>query len=192
MICPAPSKWFMFFLRITCILCCGFFILDLAHATTTDTPGFAFVTTVNPELQIGINGGINPTGRQTIFTPAGISFGHVSFIHPETISNGDAYLANNVLNLEAILAVGVIYNGFPSVGLDITKIAGAPAPFKAIFYSLSLDRNVPLNEVVTEPSSIRITTINAPQTVTLRVVFQISALQTGNISDRLRLTALTL
>lgn len=180
-------------MKIICILCCGLFVLDLAQAaTTTDTPGFAFVTTVNPELQIGLNGGTNPTGRQTIFTPAGVSFGNVSFIHPELISNGDAYLVNNVLNLEAILVVSIIYNGFPSVGLDITKGAGAPAPFKAVYYSMSLDRNVPLNEVVTEPASIRITTLSAPQTITLRMVFQISALQSGNISDRLRLTALTL
>lgn len=156
-----------------------------------DTPNLNFGVTVNPELQITIKDEVNAYGRRTLFTGSGVEFGSVSFTHPELIGNGDAYIQNNRLMLEAVLAVGIMYNGVNTVQVDLTKVAGSPNPFKNVYYDLSKNRTTMPIEVLMEPRVMRILSMNNPSTFTLRLIFEVAPQQSGSLSDRLRISAIS-
>lgn len=160
-------------------------------AGAIDTPNLNFGVTVNPELQISIRDEVNAYGRRTLFTGSGVNFGSVSFTHPELIGNGDAYIQNNRLMLEAVLSIAIAYNGVNTVQVDLTKVAGSPAPFKGTYFDLSKNRATMPIEVLLEPRSNRLTTMSNPGSFTLRLVFEVSPQQSGALSDRFRISAIS-
>jgi hypothetical protein len=93
--------------------------------------------------------------------------------------------------LEAVLAVGIMYNGVNAVQVDLTKVAGTPNPFKNVYFDLSKNRATMPIEVLMEPRANRLTTMTTPGTFTLRMVFEVSPQQSGNLSDRFRVTAIS-
>jgi len=103
------------------------------EADITQTPDFTFGTTVDAALQISIRDGVSLYGHRTIFTGSGVDFGRVTFTNPELIGNGDAYVDNNKLYVEAILDIGIIFSGLLSVHVDLSKLMGAPNGFKNVF-----------------------------------------------------------
>jgi hypothetical protein len=152
-----------------------------------DFPPVGFGVNVNPEIQITINGGINVYGKQTIFNGSGVDFGSVNFVHPEFIGNGDAYIQNGRLVLEAVLDVNVAYSGLNSVAVNVTKIGGSPNPFSKCSYSLNLNRSAVPIDFQTEPQYDTITTLTSPGHIVLRTLFEISPKQSGVMTERFRL-----
>lgn len=160
-------------------------------AEAIDTPNLNFGVTINPELQISIRDEVNAYGRRTLFTGSGVEFGTVSFTHPELIGNGDAYIQNNRLMLEAVLAISIMYNGVNAVQVDLTKVAGSPNPFKGTYFDLNKNRATMPIEILMEPRANRLLTMTTPGTLTLRLVFEVSPQQSGGLSDRFRISAIS-
>lgn len=161
------------------------------NADAVDTPNLNFGVTINPELQISIRDEVNAYGRRTLFTGSGVEFGSVSFTHPELIGNGDAYIQNNRLMLEAVLNISIMYNGVNTVQVDLTKVAGSPNPFKNAYYDLSKNRATMPIEILMEPRANRLATMVNPGAFTLRLVFEVSPQQSGALSDRFRVSAIS-
>lgn len=187
-----PKTFFSLIAYIGALVFCIVNILTTTSsvvADTNQTPNFTFGTTVDPALQISIQDGTNLYGRRTIFSGSGVEFGRVTFTNPGLIGNGDAYTDDNRLYLEAILNVGITYSGLLAVTLDLSKLAGAANPFKNVLFSLSKNRSELAVEVLTEPRANRLATLTAPATIPVRLVFEVSPQQSGNIADRLRIIA---
>lgn len=158
-------------------------------ADTNQTPNLSFGTTVDAALQITLRDGTNLYGRRTIFSGSGVEFGRVTFTNPGLVGNGDAYIDDNRLFLEAILDIGISFSGLLSAAVDLSKVAGAPNSFKSSLFSLSKNRSELAVEVLTEPRANRLATINSPTTFPIRFVFEVSPQQSGNIADRFRIIA---
>lgn len=158
-------------------------------AEAVDTPSVTFGATVNPTLQLSINGGVNAYGKRTLFIGSGVDFGVVTFTHPDLVGNGDAYLSGGNLMLESILDVTATFSGLPSVRIDLSKFVGAANPFKHTYCSLAVNRAEPLVEILVEPQANHLTAMTTPGTFTLRMVFEIIAQQGGMLADRFRLLA---
>lgn len=171
------------------LLLTGGIFLDLQ----AQTPGNVDVgASPTPEIQLGLKGGTNQFGKRTILTGSAIDFGNVSFIHPETIMNGDAFLEDGHLKLEAVIGIDVTFSGAASVKLELTRLAQSANPFHETYYSLSLDRAQAPTKVLDFPAKNNLITITKATTVPLRMIFEISPQQKGRISDRFRLEANTL
>lgn len=162
-------------------------VVRSATIEAADFPPVGFGVNVTPEIQITITGGINAYGKQTIFSGSGVDFGSVNFVHPEFIGNGDAYIQNDRLVLEAVLDLGIAYSGLTSVAVNLTKIGGSANPFYKSSYGLNLDRSAVPIEFQTEPQYDTITTLTTPGHVTLRMLFEITPKQSGALTERFRL-----
>lgn len=162
-------------------------VVHSANIEAADFPPIGFGVNVNPEIQITITGGVNVYGKQTIFNGSGVDFGSVNFVHPEFIGNGDAYIQNDRLILEAILDLGIAYSGLSSVVVNLTKIGGSANPFNKCSYSLSLNRSSLSIEVQTEPQFNPVVTLANPGHTTLRMLFELTPKQSGAMTERFRL-----
>ena len=140
-------------------------------------------------VEMSIAGGTNEYGKQTIFLVNNIDFGTVSFIHPEAISNGDAFIENGFLKLESVLNIGIQFSGVNTVAVDLSKLPISSNPFAETYYSLSISRaSVPV-VIYTEPQFNRVSSFTSSSTVVLRMIYAIKQQQSGKIYDRFRLTA---
>lgn len=170
-----------------------FFLLKaermLRAETSDEVPLFSIAATPIPEIKLEITGGNNQTGRRTIVLNNSINFGTVSFIHPETIANGDSYLENGHLLLEAVVDLDVTFSGTNSVLLELSKLKLSTNSFYRTYHSLSIDRSQKPEETQTDPSKSQLKAVTNSETVPLRLVFEITPQQTGAISDRFRLEA---
>lgn len=155
----------------------------------TSTPNLETGVTLEPALEIGITGGTNPLGKKTLFAGGGINFGTISFTHPERISNGDAYLKNNLLHLEAIMQVSVTFNGFDSVALELKKLPSGGNSFHQSSYSLSTQREVAPEVIFEDPRNNRVQTLTQSSETLLRLVLEMTPRQKGWVRDGFRLEA---
>lgn len=161
-------------------------------STQADPNPFQFTASVSTDLQLTISGGNNERGKRTLLMGDSIQFGQVSFVQPETISTGDAYLDNGSLMLEAILDVNTVFNGTNQVRINLNKYSDSSNPFNEIYYSLSTSRAQSLEKVQTSPAKNPLKTIRRSSEFSLRVVFEIAPQQKGDFYDRLKLEALPL
>ncbi|MFH1653686.1 MAG: hypothetical protein ABIE74_06485 [Pseudomonadota bacterium] len=145
--------------------------------------------TVNPTIQITLSGGSNQFGKSTILTGDAVDFGNVAFTHPELVSNGDAFLNDKGnLVLEAVLNVAIIFSGIDSVGVELTRLYASPSSFSNSYYSLSTNRSDIGDVIYTYPQFNRVDVLSGANTITLRMLLEISPQQSGKITDRFRLT----
>jgi hypothetical protein len=144
---------------------------------------------VAPSIELSISEGMNELGKKTFFSGNSIDFGSVSFTHPEKISNGDAFLENGTLKLEAVVNAGIIFSGATAVTLDLKKMKLSQNSFQNAYYSLSASRANTPSVIFQDPQSNRLASITNPTTIPLRMVLEISPQQSGYISDRFRLEA---
>jgi|APSaa5957512535_1039671.scaffolds.fasta_scaffold69460_2 hypothetical protein len=152
---------------------------------------FDFGASPETSIQIDLVGGTNQNNRKTFLTAGAIDFGSVSFIHPELIANGDAYVENGVLKLESIINVELIFNGADSVRTSLSKLRVSSNPFSKSYYSLSTTRSHSLTEILEDPNKNDLGAVTEPSTLTVRVVFDILPSQKGRISDRFKLEAVS-
>lgn len=152
----------------------------------------AMAADIQSSIQISLSEGTNQSGKKTYLVGNSINFGEISFIHPELTSNGDAYLENGHLKLEAVLNVGVVFSGASQAMLDVTRLLASTNPFTKTYYSLSINRSDTLSEVYDEPRSNRLTTITESATIPVRLVLEIKPQQQGKLSDHFRLETTTL
>jgi len=157
-----------------------------------DSNSYSFSARPEQNIQISLSGGTNQYGKKTVFQGRTLNFGKVSFIHPEQISNGDAYLYNGNLRLEAIVNVDVIFNGATSVSLHLSKYRDSTSPFHNSYFSSSVDRAHSLEKIDEQPLSNLINTINSAKTTAFRLVLEISPQQTGKLTNRFLLEARSL
>lgn len=143
-------------------------------------------------IQLALSGGTNQSGRRTILSNSILDFGSVSFITPELIANGDSFLENNHLMLEAVVNVDIVFNGTNAVFTKLSKLRTSTNPFYKTYYSLTTSRSGTKTEIQEDPIKSDLTTITEPSTITLRMLFEVSPQQTGRLSDRFRLEATTL
>lgn len=188
-ICKTFSTWATLATGVTlCVANVITTITDVA-ADTNQTPSLSFGTTVDPALNITVGDGSNLYGRRTIFSGSGVDFGKVTFTNPSLVGNGDAYVASNRLWLEAILDISISFSGLTAATVELSKSAGSANPFSVALFSMSKNRSELAVEILTEPRGNQLTTINAPTTFPVRLVFGVSPQQSGNIGDRLRIVA---
>lgn len=154
-----------------------------------DTNPFNFPASVSAELELTISGGNNEKGKRTLLLSDAIQFGKVSFVQPEIIATGDAYLSDGSLMLEAIIEIATVFNGTNQVSLRLTKLNESSNSFHAVYYSPSVSRSQSLEKVQTSPSKNLIKTIRKSTDFPIRVVFEISPEQKGDFYDRLKLEA---
>lgn len=160
------------------------------HAEINDeVPLFSIGASPVPEIQLAVTGGNSQSGRRTLVLNNSINFGNVSFIHPEAIANGDSYLENGHLLLEAVVDLGVAFSGTNSVALELSRLNLSTNPFYRVYHSLTLDRSQKPEETQNDPNRSQLKTLTNTETVSLRLVFEIRPQQTGSISDRFRLEA---
>ncbi len=162
---------------------------ELYAEITDEVPLFSIGATPVPEIQLSIAGGTNNSGRRTLVLNNSVSFGNVSFIHPEAIANGDSYLENGHLFLEAVVDVGIIFSGTNSVVLELSRLNLSNNSFFRTYHSLFTDRSQTPEQTSNDPNKSQLKTLTNTETVPIRLVFEIKPQQTGNISDRFRLEA---
>ncbi len=158
-------------------------------SNSDDSSTVAAGTQIIPSLSISVTGGTNQYGKKTLFDGTSINFGGVSFIHPELIINGDAYLQGGDLMLEAVIGTDITFNGTNMIGLSLTRLIASANPFSETYYSLSLSRSDNPTIILQDPQSNRICELMTSGTVTIKMLFRIKAQQTGSLTDRFRLTA---
>lgn len=168
------------------------FIVGRTQPALGEASSVAMAAELESSIQISLSEGTNQSGKKTYLVGNAINFGDISFIHPELISNGDAYLENGHLKLEAVLNIGVVFSGASQALLDITRLLASTNPFTKTYYSLSTNRSDTLSEVYDEPRSNRLTAITESATVPVRLVLEIKPQQQGKLSDHFRLEATTL
>ena len=105
---------------------------------------------------------------------------------------GDAYVENGLLYLEAVLNVDVTFSGASSVNMRLSKLRYSSKPFNEAYYSLSINRSETLTKIQQDPNQNSLKTITVPETMTLRLVLEILPQQSGKLSDRFSLEARTL
>lgn len=160
---------------------------------TTETPTDVDTgADVVAAIQLSLADGTNSSGKRTRVYLNNISFGSVSFIAPELISNGDSYLEDHHLMLEAIVNVEAVFNGASSASLQLKKMRTSTNPFYKTYYSLLVGRNDIKTEIQEDPLKDDLGIITEPTTLPLRLVFEISPQQKGHLTDRFRLEATTL
>ncbi|MBI4411423.1 MAG: hypothetical protein HY541_02940 [Deltaproteobacteria bacterium] len=171
----------------------GFLFLPSQREAGSEEPSlFAMGVALASSVQLGISDGVNQSGKKTYLTGGNIDFGEVSFVHPELIGNGDAYLAEGRLRLEAVVSIDVVFSGASSVALQLTRLKASTNPFDKTWYSLSTNRSDTLSEIYDEPRSNLIDTVTETATRTLRMALEIKPQQEGRINDRFRLEATAL
>lgn len=161
----------------------------IAFGQTTDLPNMETGVVLEPALEIRLGEGTNLFGKRTLFAGSGLHFGSISFTHPERISNGDAYLQNGHLYLEAVINVALTFNGVDSVSLDIKKLPVSSNPFYKTSFSTSLQRSVTPEPVFEDPRNTQVNTFTKSTEFPLRMVLELSPQQKGYIYDRFRLEA---
>lgn len=157
----------------------------------SEEPLFNMGVALASSIQLGLLEGTNQTGRKTYLAGGNIDFGEVSFVHPELIGNGDAYLQAGRLRLEAVVNVDVTFSGASSINLQLTRLNASTNSFDKTYYSLSVNRSDELLEIYDEPRFNLITTVNETLTQPLRMVLEIKPQQQGRIYDRFRLEAIS-
>ncbi len=170
----------------------GFIFVGGKTPSAQGEESVAMAADIQSSIQISLSEGTNQSGKKTYLVGNSINFGEISFIHPELTSNGDAYLENGHLKLEAVLNVGVIFSGASQATLDVTRLLASTNPFTKTYYSLSTNRSDTLSEVYDEPRTNTLTTITESATVPLRLVLEIKPQQQGKLSDHFRLETTTL
>lgn len=162
------------------------------HQTTSGQSDTDVGAAVATEIQLSLEEGVNENGRRTFVRNSSIDFGSVSFVRPELISNGDSYLEDGHLMLEAVFAVSVVFNGASSVSLDLSKLRMSPNPFLKTYYSTSISRTHALTEIMEDPLKNNLNRVAQSTSQTLRMVFKISPQQQGSLTDRFRIEASSL
>lgn len=165
-------------------------LLVLADRLYAQSGSVDIGASVDSEVQLALRGVRNNFGKLTTLNGPAIQFGTVSFVNPETISNGDAYLENNHLMLEASTQVDITFNSANSVALSLKKMHLSDNPFYKTYYSLSTARTQPPEEIQMDPLESRLTSVTESSTIDLRLVFEISPRQQGRIFDRFQMEAL--
>lgn len=190
-----------FFLTVSFLFLAIFFVYQKALWSSSLRP--LFQTTETPTnvdtgadvitaIQLGLANGTNQSGKRTRVYLNNISFGSVSFITPELTSNGDAYMENHNLMLEAVINIEATFNGANSASLQLKRMRMSTNPFHKTYYSLLTGRNDVKTEIQEDPLKDDLGIITEPTTLPLRLVFEISPQQKGHLTDRFRLEATTL
>lgn len=156
---------------------------------TTVEPDVDFGAQVTTGIQMSLAAGSNESGRRTLISGSSIDFGSVSFVHPDLISNGAAYLDSGNLILEAVVSVEVVFNGASAVTLDLSRLLTSANSFHKSSYALSINRSTVLTEVLDDPNKSRLSTLTETTSVPLRLAFEITPQQQGRLTDRFRLEA---
>lgn len=178
------------FVSLAATLSLALSLLVLADRLYAQSGSVDIGASVDSEIQLALRGVRNNFGKLTTLNGPAIQFGTVSFVNPETISNGDAYLENNHLMLEASTQVDITFNGATSVALSLKKMHLSDNPFYKTYYSLSTARTQPPEEIQMDPLESRLTSVTESSTIDLRLVFEISPRQQGRIFDRFQMEAL--
>lgn len=171
---------FSFFTFVICM--CG---LNTSFAVNLDPS-----VDVESSVAISLAGGTSPSGKRTFLVENALDFGRTSFIKPETVGNGDAYLHGETLHLEAIFSLGLVMNGMDFADVNVSKLRVSDNPFNNIYYSTSTSREVEPKKVLTEPLQNLIFEARESQSAPLRLVFEIAPQQRGRIFDRIKMEAL--
>lgn len=155
-------------------------------------PGMDIGVEIAPGVQLTLTGGDNGTGKLTRIIGNSINFGVVTFTKPELISNGDAYLSDGKLHLEAVIDLSLEFGGANAINLDITKLSTSGNAFESTSFSLSTNRGDNLLPIYDYPRQNRIGNFTQSADTTLRMVFVINPQQHGRLSDRFQIEATTL
>src|SRR3989338_4118254 len=99
-----------------------------------------FGAQLTPTIQLTLEGGSNQFGKRTSIVNNSLDFGSVTFTHPELTSNGDAFLEDGLLKLEAIFDVGVVLSGTNSVALSLSRLRSSTNPFYRASYGFFYHR----------------------------------------------------
>lgn len=183
---------FIKFYRFPCLFIYFIFLMFISNLNifSQDQPLETDIgATVTPVIHLSIGGGSNPFGKNTVFTGNGIQFRSVNFLHPELVTNGDAYRVGSNLRLEAVLNVGVDFSGVSGVKLFLGRVDISSNPFAKTHFSLSLNRSDVIQEIFTIPRQNEIKQFDEPKSIQLRLLFDIKPQQQGEIFDRYELTA---
>ncbi len=178
----------LFFLN-TFVFLILFFLFTQAMGQSQPFPNMDVGAVVNPGIEIGLAEGVNSFGKKTIFAGNSIDFGNVTFIHPELVFNGDAYLEKGYLRLEAVINIGITFGGTSSVALNLTRVKKTARSFHETYFSLSTNRSDLVQAVFEEPQNNRLTTLTSSATIPLRIIMEVSPSQQGRMTDRFRLEA---
>lgn len=183
------SKPFLLKCSAFLLLAAFFLLLQELPLWSTEVPSVTVGATASSSIELSIDGGVNQFGKRTVVVGNAIDFGNVSFTHPELIANGDAYLENGYLRLEAIFEVGLVFGGATAVDLTLKKIDPSQHSFHNTHYSLSTNRSDILEPIYEDPRSNHLTRLVSSSTLALRTVMEISPQQQGRLADRFRLEA---
>lgn len=184
------SKVFFLSLGVFFLLAASFLLVPkFSMLWGTESPPMTVGATAGSSIELSIDGGVNQFGKRTVVVGNAIDFGNVSFTHPELIANGDAYLENGYLRLEAIFEVGLVFGGATAVDLTLKKIDPSQHSFHNTYYSLSTNRSDILQPIYEDPRSNHLARLVSSSTLTLRTVMEISPQQQGRLADRFRLEA---
>lgn len=157
--------------------------------TTEDPTDVGAGADVSTGIQLSLTGGSNQSGKITRVFANSIDFGSVSFITPELIANGDAYVENNHLMLEAIVTVGMVFNGATSASMTLKRLRASANPFYETYYSLQMNRQDVKTTIEEDPLQSTLGTFTEQTDLSLRLVFEISPQQKGHLTDRFELEA---
>jgi hypothetical protein len=161
--------------------------LESGEALAHEVDGISVGAKVVPSIYLKVTGGKNQLGKETRFVGNGIHFGEVSFIDPASVANGDAYLRDGYLFLEAVINVNVVFNGGDRGVIGISKFPQSHKSFHSAYYSDSVNRNANLAEIFTFPAENRVAILSGPQIFPVRLAFKVSPRQQGVLKDRFRI-----
>ncbi|MFH1874311.1 MAG: hypothetical protein ABH859_03885 [Pseudomonadota bacterium] len=174
---------FVFFLLVL--------VATLSRSNISKGQSFAASADVSSSLSISLEGGRNYRGRDTRIFNNNLNFGSVSFLNPDLINNGDAFLENSYLILEATLKMTIVGNGYTQGQILANRQISTSETFSKVRSSTSDLGTENSIDILFEPSVTQIKTFDTNTTeLSIRFLYYIDRSQSGSFADTINLTAL--
>lgn len=167
-------------------VCAKFVELHVDKVALAQTTPLGASATVQSAASISVGGALTSDGKQTLFSGGGIDFGQVSFLQPELVSNGSAYRVGGLLRLEAVFDVNVQFGGVNTVLVRLSKVQVSTNRFEEIYYTTSVLRSAVPVKVMEYPDRTEVTRLTTPETVKLRLLFDLTPQHQGTVKDRVQ------
>ena len=125
---------------------------------------------IRGNVTIELDGGRNEFGKQTTLSGNSIDFGVVSFA--SDVANGDAYLYNENLMLEAILEVDVTFSAARKASVYLSKLRHSTRSFNNNYFSTEQKRTTRLTKILENPQKNTVATLTKRGAFDVRLIFQ--------------------
>jgi len=150
---------------------------------------FNTAANVSPSLSLSFTGLRNYRGRQTFIFNDRIDFGEVSFINYKDIDNGDAFLENQYLILDAVIGLNINGSGYTNGQITANRKIITDKAFDQVRFSTHDRGTANSTDIPLDPNTVRIKTFDSNVSqIPLRFLFYINRSQTGRLSDTVQLT----